>query len=104
MMGSGKGKSRRSQSKELAVGSKSPAVSKEPTRVAFHPKKWEEFAQRKGMPELGLWSYYCGQPPVGKNHMGSSSKAFNAVVAGLFADAVAVGAIEIGRASRRGRV
>ena len=85
-MGSGRGKTRRSQTARPQLGVQTSTPPGE--RVIQDWKKWVEFVKNDGLGEVNVYEYYLGREPWQATHLQSAK-----VAAELFADAVALGAV-----------
>ena len=99
-MGSGRGKSRRVS----ALYPSEPLASQSPKPArGFDADKWADFLYSSGVEDTGVFSYYLGHK-VAQEHVTATSISVADFVAdlgklasNLFADAVAVGALELPR-------
>jgi hypothetical protein len=85
-MGAGQGKTRRAQ----AVASK-PSERTVACEALYKAEVWAEFIRNAGIDGLRLQQYYLGHPLASSQQV--SDQEYETILAGLFADAVTVGAI-----------
>src|ERR1035437_2941399 len=86
-MGSGKGKTRRLRTARPQAVTETVA---EKDKIMFQQEKWDEFIKDGGIWDEKFYDYYLEQPPEQFN-----DKDYEQLMAELFADAVAVGALPL---------
>src|ERR1039458_2559643 len=102
-MGSGKGKTRRTQTNSASQpklkNTKTTPSTKTATTantVKTKPEKWEEFVHSSGTQTMQLSQYYLGKN-VNKTTLNMKDHEYEKIMAELFADQIATGALSLPR-------